>query len=71
MSAQSVGGPNITMGIVRVIVPMHQMNRREIIKLVLQMSFLIMALRQYLLLGDWFGCLFLTLILLSLVISEN
>jgi hypothetical protein len=59
------------MGIVRVIAPMHQMNRREIIKLVLQMSFLIMALRQYLLLVDWFGCLFLTLILLSLVISEN
>jgi hypothetical protein len=59
------------MGIVRVIAPMHQMNRKEIIKLVLQMSFLIMALRQYLLFGDWFGCLFLSLILLSLVISEN
>jgi hypothetical protein len=36
------------MGIVRVIAPMLQMNRKEIIKLVLQMSFLIMALRQYL-----------------------
>ena len=71
MNAQSVGGPNISMGIVRVIVPVHQMNRREIIKFVLQLSFFSMAVRQYSQYGDWFGCLFLSLILLSLIVSED
>jgi hypothetical protein len=59
------------MGIVRVIAQMHQMNRREIIRFVLQLSFFSMAVRQYSHFGDWFGCLFLGLILLSLMISKN
>ena len=71
MNAQSVGGPNISMGIVRVVVPMHQMNRREIIKLVLQLSFLTMALRQWFWFGDGFGCLFLSVIFLSLIMTED
>ena len=71
MNAQSVGGPNISRGIVRVVVPMHQMNRREIIKLVLQLSFFSMALRQWFWFDDWFGCLFLSLILLSLIMTED
>lgn len=70
MNAQNVGGPNTTRGIVRVVVPMHQMNRKEVIKFVLELSFFSMALRQWFWFGDWFGCLFLSLILLSLIISR-
>lgn len=71
MNAQSVGDPNTMRGIVRVVVPMHQMNRKEIIKFVLQLSFFSMALRQWFWFGDGFGCLFLSLILLSLIMTED